>query len=99
MLGSTINPRSIYLREVHSRSSNCLEVEGFKNPFISRAHRSPIRVYSENEGYQMVGHETHRVPKLYTITMPSIGDRSTDYFCDVRHMKKLKKPCKKYMLY
>lgn len=31
--------------------------------------------------------------------MPSIGDRSTDYFCDVCHMKKLSKPCKKYMLY
>ncbi|KAK4372616.1 hypothetical protein RND71_008000 [Anisodus tanguticus] len=36
-----------------------------------------------------------RVPKLYTITMPSIGDRSMDYFFYVCHMKKLSKPCKK----
>ncbi|KAF3618141.1 hypothetical protein FXO37_34327 [Capsicum annuum] len=36
-----------------------------------------------------------RVPKLYTIMMPLIRDRSTDYFYDVCHMKKLSKPCKK----
>lgn len=45
----------------------------------------------------MVDCETHKGSK-YTLTMPSIGDSSTDYFCDVCHMKKLSKPCKKYLL-
>uniref|UniRef100_A0A3Q7JLI8 Uncharacterized protein n=1 Tax=Solanum lycopersicum TaxID=4081 RepID=A0A3Q7JLI8_SOLLC len=81
------------------RSSNCLEVEGFKNPFTSRAHRSPILCIFRNRAIKWSTAKPIRVPKLYTITMPSIGDRSTDYFCDVCHMKKLSKPCKKYMLY
>lgn len=46
----------------------------------------------------MVDCETQKVSKRVYFK-PSIGNRSTDYFCDVCHIKKLSKPCKKYMLY
>ncbi|TMX01314.1 hypothetical protein EJD97_024741 [Solanum chilense] len=93
------NQSLIYLFEggPNLRFSNCLEVEGFKHPFTYRAHRSPILCIFRNRAIKWSTAKPIRNLKLYTIMMPSIDDRSMDYFCNVCQMKKLSKPCKKCM--